>query len=112
MNEQIKINWYRCKVDKKLMSELMKTSDFRGFLQCGLQLGLFLTTGMLAFFAYKQIHITTWMWALPLTLLALFIHGTFSAFMGMAAPVHELCHKTPFRTKWVNEFFLRVFAFI
>lgn len=112
MNEQIKINWYRCKIDKKIMSELMKTSNYRGFKQVFLQLGLFFTTGMIAYFAYRQIHVTTWHWALPLTLLALFVHGTFSCFIGMAAPVHELSHKTPFRTKAYNEFFLRVFAFL
>ena len=94
MNEQIKINWYRCKVDKKVMSELMKTSDFRGLAQVIPQLALFFTTDTLAFLAYKNIHATNWMWAVPLLLLALFVHGTFSAFMGMAAPVHELCHKT------------------
>jgi hypothetical protein len=27
MNEQIKINWYRTKVDKAVMSGLMKRSD-------------------------------------------------------------------------------------
>ena len=112
MNEQIKINWYRCKVDKKVMSELMKTSDWRGLAQAVPQLLLFFTTGMCAFFAYRNIHADNWVWAVPLLLLALFVHGTFSCFIGMAAPVHELCHKTPFRTKWLNEFFLRVFAFL
>lgn len=111
MNEQIKINWYRCKVDRKLMSELMKTSDFRGFMQAVPQLLLFFTTGMLAYLAYLNVHPDNWQWSLPLMFLALFIHGTFSCFMGMAAPVHELCHKTPFRTKAYNEFFLKVFSF-
>ncbi len=110
MNEQIKINWYRCKVDKKVMSELMKTSDFRGFCQVIPQLALFLTTGLLAYAAYLQIDAKTWMWAVPLTLLGLFVHGTFSNSLGLIG-VHELCHKTPFRTKAYNEFFLRVYSF-
>ena len=112
MNEQIKINWYRCKVDKKVMSELMKTSDWQGFKQCVGQLGLFLCTGTMAFLAYKNIHADNWTWAVPFMLFALFLHGTFSCFMGMAAPVHELCHKTPFKTKWINEFFIRIYSFI
>jgi fatty acid desaturase len=112
MNEQVKINWYRCKVDKKVMSELMKTSDARGLAQCLGQLGLFLTTGLLAFYAYTNIHANNWWWSVPFTLWALFIHGTFACFMGAAAPVHELSHKTPFKTKWLNEIFLKIFAFV
>jgi len=113
MNEQIKINWYRSKVDRKLMSELMKTSDFRGFCQVIPQLALFATTGTLAYLAYLQIHATNWMWSAPLLLVALFVHGTFGSFMGRTCPaVHELCHKTPFRTKAWNEFFLKLYSFI
>lgn len=112
MNEPIKINWYRSKVDKQLMSALMKTSDFRGFCQVIPQWTLFLTTGTLAYLAYLQIHVTNWMWSVPLLLLALFVHGTFASFMGMTGPVHELCHKTPFRSKVWNEFFLKLYSFI
>jgi fatty acid desaturase len=112
MNEQIKINWYRCKVDKKLMSELMQTSDFRGFCQVIPQLGLFALTGTLAYLAYSNIHATNWKWSVPLLLLALFFHGMMGGFMGMGGPCHELCHKTPFRTKALNEFFLKVYSFI
>jgi fatty acid desaturase len=113
MNEQIKINWYRCKVDKKVMSELMKTSDARGFRQVFLQMGLFCTTFTLAYLAFLQVNAANWMWSVPVLLLAVFVHGTFTSFMGKtAAPVHELCHKTPFKTKWLNEFFLRLYSFI
>jgi len=41
---------------------------------------------------------------------ALFAHGTVGSFLGGTA-CHELSHKTPFKTKSVNEFFLKVFAF-
>jgi len=111
MNEQIKINWYRCKVDKKVMSELMKTSDLRGFAQVLPQFALFFTTGTLAYLAFANIHATNWTWAVPLLLLALFVHGTLSCFMGGAGPLHELSHKTPFRTKALNEFFLKLYCF-
>lgn len=111
MTEQIKINWYRCKVDKAVMSELMRKSDARGLMQAGGQLLMFFATGTLAFLAFKQIHVATWHWALPLFLVALFVHGTFAHFLGGIAG-HELCHKTPFATQWLNTFFLKVFAFI
>ena len=112
MNEQIKISWYRSKVDKKLMSELMRTSDFRGLCQVIPQLALFFVTGTLAYFAFRNVHASNWPWAVPLLYCALFLHGTFGAFLGAGGPVHELCHKTPFRTKALNEFFLKVYSFI
>jgi len=93
------------------MSELMKTSDLRGFAQVIPQFALFFTTGTLAYLAYANIHATNWTWAVPLLLLALFVHGTFSCFMGGAGPLHELSHKTPFRTKALNEFFLKLYSF-
>ena len=111
VNEQIKINWYRCKVDKKLMSELMKTSDARALAQVIPELALFFVTGSLCYAAFLQIHPNTWIWAVPLLLAALFIHGTFSSFMGLVA-IHEMSHKTPFRSKKLNEFFIKLFSFI
>jgi fatty acid desaturase len=111
MNEPFRINWYRCKIDKKVMSELMKTSDARGLAQVLPQLGFFFVTGTLAYLAYTLVHVPTLAWSLPLLALALFVHGTFSSFLGMVSPVHELCHKTPFKTKSINEFFLKVYSF-
>ncbi len=111
MNEQIKINWYRCKIDKAVMSELMRKSDARAFRQAVPQLLLFATTGTLAYFAYRHLHSTNWPWMLPLLLLALFAHGTNASFMGGIA-CHELCHKTPFATQFWNTFFLKIYAFL
>ena len=42
--------------------------------------------------------------------LFLFAHGIVASFF--TAPHHELCHTTVFRTKRLNEFFLRVFSFL
>jgi fatty acid desaturase len=111
MTEQIKVNWYRCKVDKAVMSELMRKRDGRAFTQVVLQLLLFAATGTLAYLAYLNLHARNWGWALPVLLLALFVHGTFASFFAGTA-CHELCHKTPFRTQALNDFFLRVYAFL
>jgi fatty acid desaturase len=67
-------------------------------------------TGTLAFLAFGQIHRGNWPWTVPLLLAAMFAHGTVGSFMGGTA-CHELSHKTPFKTKAINEFFLKVFAF-
>ena len=106
-----KIQWYRCQVDPKVMSELMQCSDYHGFRQALGHLGLWFTTGTLAYMAFRQVTAATWMWSVPLLLAALFAHGTVGSFLGGTA-CHELSHKTPFKTKSVNEFFLKVFAFL
>ncbi len=112
MNKPIKIQWYRCKADKRVMSELMKTSNLRGFCQVIPQIALFVATGTAAYLAFLNVHAANWQWTVPLLLAALFVHGTFGSFMGLAGLVHELCHKTPFRSKAWNEFFLKFYSFI
>ena len=111
MNEQIKINWYRCKVDKAVMSDLMRKSDFRGFAHVIPQLTLYAVTATLSYLAFLNLHASNWPWALLLLLAALFVHGTFSHFFGGIA-CHELSHKTPFATQFWNAFFLRLYAFL
>ncbi len=112
MNKTIKIQWYRSKIDKGVMSELMKTSDFRGFCQVIPQFGLFAATSAVTYLAFLNVHPSNWTWSVPVLLAALFVHGTFSSFLGSTGPVHELVHKTPFRTKAWNEFFLKVYSFL
>lgn len=111
MTESIKINWYRTKVDRALMSELMRRSDARAFLQAGGQLLVYAVTGGLAWLAASRLNADNWIWLLPLLLLALFVHGTNANFMGGIA-CHELCHKTPFATQFWNTFFLKIYAFM
>jgi len=105
-----KINWYRCKVDPEVMSKLMQCSDFHGYRQSLGHLGLWFVTGTLAYMAFAQIDRADWIWSVPLLLAALFVHGTVGSFLGGTA-CHELSHKTPFKNKSANEFFLKVFAF-
>jgi fatty acid desaturase len=105
-----KIDWYRCRVDPKLMNELMQCSDWHGFRQAGGHLALWFTTGILAYLAFRNINAGNWPWSVPLLYVALFAHGSVGSFMGGAA-CHEMSHKTPFKTKWINEWFLKVFAF-
>jgi uncharacterized transporter YbjL len=83
MNDQLKINWYRSPVDRAVMSELMRTSDLRGFLQVIPQLALFAVTGALAYAAFLNVSSDTWPWAVPLLLGAL--SGSLAAIAWMAA---------------------------
>ncbi len=111
MNESIKINWYRCKIDREVLRSLMQKSDARGFAQAVTQLALFALTGTLAYLAFVHVRSSPSPGGLGLLLLALFCHGTVGSFFGGVA-CHELCHKTPFATPFWNSFFLRVYAFL
>ena len=111
MSESTKINWYRCKVDREVMRELMKKSDAKAFAQVIPALLLYAATATLAYLAFLNVNSDNWPWAVPLVLLALFVHGTFARFHGGIA-CHELTHKTPFKTQWINTLVLRIFAFI
>ena len=100
---QSKITWYRSPIDRAVLAELNQRSDLFGFLQSLGHLGLLALTGAAAWFSLQA---GLW-WGL---LIALFLHGTFYAFL--LNGFHELCHRTVFRTKFLNEFFLRVFSFL
>lgn len=89
MNDQIKINWYRSPVDRAVRSELMRTNDLRGLLQVIPQLALFTITGALAYAAFLNVSSVTWPWAVPVLIAALFVHSTFSSFLGSVGPVHR-----------------------
>lgn len=89
----------------------MQRSDLRGSLQTIAHLGLFFATGALAYYAYTNISALNWYWSAPLLLVALFVHGTIGPFMGLIA-IHELQHRTVFATRWLNEFFEVIYAFI
>ena len=105
------IDWYRSPIDKAELSRLMRRSDLRGWLQTIAHLGWFFVTAGLAYAAYLNVDGSNWPWAVPLLLLALFVHGTMGPFMGLIA-IHELMHRTVFKTRWLNEFFEVVYAFI
>ena len=98
-----RVRWYRCPIEPGTLRELATPSDLRGLVQAAGHLAIWAATGGLAWYLFT---LEIW-WGF---LAALFLHGTVAAFF--TAPHHELCHTTVFRTKWLNEFFLRIFAFL
>jgi fatty acid desaturase len=84
---------------------LTKRSDARGLLQSGSFLLLFLGSVFFsAFFLRRQ----SWIPMIAMIYFTLVFHG----FFGMEAAVHELSHGTPFKTRWLNEFFYKLFSFL
>jgi fatty acid desaturase len=110
-SKDAKISWYRPKVDPQLLAQLMECSDWQGYRQALGHLGLWAVTGTLAYWAFHHVTATNWYWTVPALLAALCAHGTVGSFLGGTA-CHELSHKTPFKTKAVNEFFHKLFAFL
>lgn len=104
MNDQ-RIKWYRVAVEKSKLDKLKQRSDGRGFLQCGSLLLLGALTGYGCYAAYR-----TGDWRLIIA--AFFAHGTLVSFFGPPAAIHELSHGTSFKTKFWNEFFIRIFSFL
>ncbi len=105
------INWYRSPVDRDLLLRLMQRSDLRGAVQTLSHLGYFFSSALLAYWLYGQVNSDNWYWSFPLFLAAMFLHGTMGPFMGLIA-IHELQHRTVFKTRWLNYFFETVYAFI
>ena len=101
IRKELRIKWYRCPIDPTVLRELSKPSDLQGFRMAFGHLGLWLLTGLLSFyFAIEQLWLGF--------LLMIFLHGTVGTFF--SAPHHELCHGTVFKTKRLNEIFLRIFS--
>jgi fatty acid desaturase len=101
-DERATIHWYRTPIPREVLQSLHARSDFKGLLQSGGYFGLLCCTGAAtlwsAFAGYWY-----------LTPLLLLLHGTCGHFNINA--VHELCHNTVFRSKWLNGFFVRLFGF-
>lgn len=87
-------------VDRRALKVLNKKSNMQGWLQAGTHLGaLALTTTAL---------VVAWpsLWAIPLLIAQGILINC------LYAGVHELSHNTVFKTRGLNEFFGRLFAFI
>lgn len=92
--------WFTPKVDKKLMKSLMKRTNRSAAFNYGLWLSLMVFSGVLGYLAWG-----TWA-ALPCFLVYGILYSTSDH------RAHELSHGTPFKTRWVNEIFYHLSAFM
>lgn len=96
------IDWYRTPVAREALAKFNARSDLLGGLQTFGYVGLLFISGGFAWYAATN-H------SLYVLLPALFLHGTFYAFM--VNGFHELIHRTVFRTQPLNQIFLWIFSF-
>lgn len=97
------IAWYRCPLTREQLEYLNSRSDFLATLQTLGYLGILICTGTLAW--YASLH-----WGVAATVGLVFLHGMGYAFQINA--VHELGHKTVFRSRRANSAFEHLFAFM
>ncbi len=96
-----RVDWYRCPIDRATLRTLTERSDFRGGVQAVGHLAVAAATGALTAYCFL---LENWFGFA----LALFAHGTVASHLHYAC--HELGHGTVFRTKWLNEAFLRIYS--
>ncbi|WP_109483388.1 fatty acid desaturase [Paraburkholderia sp. C35] len=84
-------DWYKCPLDRKVLKELTRRNDRDALVYLGVFLALVAGSGVLAW-----LSLGTW-WCVP----AFLLYGTIYAFA--EAMEHELRHRTPFRSEWLNE---------
>jgi fatty acid desaturase len=96
------ITWYRSPLPPGEFKKLHERSDLLGGLQTVGYLGVLVCTGGAVLYSAGHLH-----W--PVTLLLILLHGTCFRFLINA--VHELGHGTVFRTKVLNEIFVRICSF-
>ena len=89
-------DWYRPEISRKELKDLMQRSDTKGLIDFGLWAVCLATAGYLAY-----LSVGTY-WVVP----AFFLYGTI--YSSCDARWHECAHGTPFRTRWLNEFFYRL----
>lgn len=100
-----RISWYRTPISRAELRALTQRSDRKGLAQAGSFLLVYVALAAAALYFSLDRR-----WGLMIA--ACYAHAVFSSFVGMEAAVHELSHGTPFRTKWLNEFFYRLFSFL
>lgn len=99
------ITWYRTPIDKERLKELTQRSDWKAL---GHALGF-----LLLYLVSIAVNVFLFLHQLWIPLIITFVlHAILVNYMGMGAAVHELSHGTAFRTKWLNNLFLRIFAFL
>ncbi len=100
---EIPIRWYRTKVNKTELNALLERSDLQGWTYVFTHLALLVTSGGIALTLASTGQYAAFA-------IACLVHGCLYSFLGWAGAGHELSHRTVFRTRALNEFFLRLFS--
>lgn len=100
-NGLVEADWFKPKVDRELMKQLMMRRDAPGIAHIASWFGALAVFGWLGHLAWG-----TW-WALPAFAVYGVLYGTMSD-----SRWHECGHRTAFRTKWMNDVVYYVASFM
>jgi fatty acid desaturase len=100
IEDRVEAEWFSCSVDRKELKRLMKRSDADALRHFGLWLGLLASSGVTAFLTWGTL------WCIP----AFAVYGILYSAADHRG--HELSHGTPFKTRWLNEAFYQLCAFM
>jgi MocE subfamily Rieske [2Fe-2S] domain protein len=100
IEEQVEGTWWSPNIPRQELKAMMKRSDGPALFHFGLWMVLLMVSGYLAVLSWG-----TW-WAI----LAFLVYGTI--YSSSDARWHECGHGTPFKTRWLNEFFYHLSSFM
>ena len=85
--------WYKCSIDKKVLKELSKRSDWHGIKHIFLWIVILVFSGYMAFLTWGTWWCVFWF----------LVYGNIYLF---SDPIrHECGHRNAFKSRWLNEFF-------
>lgn len=100
-----RISWYHSPIDKTVLRELATRQNLRPLIH---MLGHLLLVAATGAATYLTALYLPW----PVLIPMIIIHGTGYTFLGAGGAGHELSHRTVFKSKWLNEVFMVLTAFM
>ena len=94
-------NWYKPKIDKKILKDLSKRSDAKGIVDISIFCIALIFSGYLCFISWG-----TW-WSIP----ALLLYGNIF-YCKIISVHHETNHETYFKSRRLNKLFMRSHLFL
>ncbi|HET6450878.1 MAG TPA: fatty acid desaturase [Spirochaetia bacterium] len=98
MSEADPIPWYRSPIPRETLRELTTRRTLGPLVHVLGHIAFAVLTAAFALYSFARLP-----W--PVTVAAVYLHGTFYNFLGMFTGIHELSHSTVFKQKWLNTAF-------
>ena len=98
--ENRQVSWYRSPIERDVLVRLTRKKNLWPLLHILGLMSISVATGIFAFWSYNNL-------AWPLVVVAVYVHCTFYGFFGGGTGCHELSHNTVFRSRFLNDFFIR-----
>ena len=97
------IKWYKTPIEREKLKKLTQKSDLKAFKQVAIQI---VVTALLGYIVYYLFINKNYIFAF----FVYYVYAAIYDFMGASGAGHELSHRSVFKTKWLNEFFMILFS--